>query len=173
MSSALSSPNQGPVENVTASKPSIPDYELVRVVGRGSYGDVWLARSVTGAWRAIKVVWRERFTNAEPFEREFRGLKEFADISLDESSQMALLHVGRNDAAGFFYYVMELADDAERGRFIDPASYIALTLAEARHRRGRLPVAECVQFGVALARSLAGLHRRGLVHRDIKPSNII
>ena len=68
-----------------APKPGIPDFELVRIVGRGSYGDVWLARSVTGAWRAIKVVWRERFTNAEPFEREFRGLKEFAEISLGES----------------------------------------------------------------------------------------
>jgi serine/threonine protein kinase len=156
-----------------APKPGIPDFELVRVVGRGSYGDVWLARSVTGAWRAIKVVWRERFTNAEPFEREFRGLKEFADISLGESSQMTLLHVGRNDAAGFFYYVMELADDAERGRHIDPENYVPFTLAEMRMRRGRIPADECARFGAEVARVLASLHRRGLVHRDVKPSNVI
>ncbi len=169
----LGGPDPGQAGNVAASTPSIPDYELVRVVGRGSYGDVWLARSVTGAWRAIKVVWRERFTNAEPFEREFRGLKEFADVSLGESSQMALLHVGRNDAAGFFYYVMELADDAERGRLIDPAKYVPLTLAEMRTRRGRIPADECARLGVEVARVLASLHRRGLVHRDVKPSNII
>ncbi|MEO6569628.1 MAG: protein kinase [Opitutaceae bacterium] len=173
MSSALDNPEPGPAENASASKPSIPDYELLRVVGRGSYGDVWLARSITGAWRAIKVVWRERFTNPEPFEREFRGLKEFADISLGESSQMTLLHVGRNDVAGFFYYVMELADDAERGRHIDPASYVPLTLAELRTRRGRIAADECARFGVELARVLASLHRRGLVHRDVKPSNVI
>ena len=156
-----------------AAAPRIPDYELVRLVGRGSYGDVWLARGVTGIWRAIKVVWRDRFDDAAPFEREFKGLKEFAAISLGESVQMALLHVGRNEAAGFFYYVMELADDAERGRAIDPASYVPLTLSELRARRGRLPAAECVQSGVELARVLAGLHGRGLVHRDIKPSNVI
>ncbi len=153
--------------------PAIPDYELLRPIGRGSYGDVWLARGVTGVWRAIKIVWRERFEDAGPFEREFKGLKEFAEVSLGESIQMALLHVGRNDAAGFFYYVMELADDAERGRAIEPASYVPLTLAELRQRRGRLPAADCVRFGAELARVLAGLHRRGLVHRDIKPSNVI
>jgi TolB-like protein/tetratricopeptide (TPR) repeat protein len=173
MSRAPGSPEPDSTGNVAASKPSIPDYELLRIVGRGSYGDVWLARSVTGAWRAVKVVWRERFVNAEPFECEFRGLKEFAEISLGESSQMALLHVGRNDAAGFFYYVMELADDAERGRAIDPAVYVPLTLAEMRTRRGRIPANECARFGAEVAGVLASLHRRGFVHRDVKPSNII
>ena len=114
----------------TPEQPSIPDYELLRQIGRGSYGDVWLARGATGLWRAVKIVWRERFADAEPFEREWRGLKEFAAISLGESSQMALLHVGRNDEAGFFFYVMELADDVERGRAIDPANYVPLTLTE-------------------------------------------
>ncbi len=157
----------------TPARPVVPDYELVRRIGRGSYGDVWLARGVTGVWRAIKLVWRERFEDAGPFEREFKGLKEFAAVSLGESVQMALLHVGRNDDAGFFYYVMELADDAERGRAIEPASYVPLTLAELRTRRGRLPAADCVRYGAELARVLAGLHRRGLVHRDIKPPNVI
>ena len=153
--------------------PTIPDYELVRLIGSGSYGDVWLARGVTGIWRAIKVIWRDRFADAAPFEREFRGLKEFAQISLGESIQMALLHIGRNEAAGYFYYVMELADDVERGRHIDPTTYVPLTLTALRNRRGRLPAEESVRCGVELARVLAGLHRRGLVHRDIKPSNVI
>ncbi len=154
-------------------KPSIPDYELLRLIGRGSYGDVWLARGVTGIFRAVKIVWRERFSDAQPFEREFKGLKEFAAISLSEAHQLALLHMGRSADGGFFYYVMELADDAVTGRAIDPASYVPLTLKEIRTRRGRLPVAECVVHGVALAQGLAGLHARGLVHRDIKPSNIV
>ena len=81
-------PATGPV----AAAPRIPDYELLRLIGRGSYGDVWLARGVTGIYRAIKVVWRERFADAEPFEREFHGLKEFAAISLGERVQLALLH---------------------------------------------------------------------------------
>ncbi len=155
------------------SKPHIPEYEVLRIIGRGSYGDVWLARGVTGLWRAIKVVWRARFADAGPFEREFKGLKEFAAISLGESIQLALLHVGRNDEAGFFYYVMELADDAERSRDVEPATYAPLTLAALRAKRGRLPAADCIKYGVEIARALAGLHAHGLVHRDIKPSNVI
>ena len=157
----------------TPARPVVPDYELVRLIGSGSYGDVWLARGATGIWRAIKLVWRERFAEAEPYEREWRGLKEFAAISLGEAALLALLHVGRDDGAGFFYYVMELADDAERGLEIEPARYVPLTLTNLRRTRERLPAAACVRHGIELARVLAGLHARGLLHRDIKPSNVI
>jgi tetratricopeptide (TPR) repeat protein len=46
-------------------------------------------------------------------------------------------------------------------------------LAAELKGRGRLPLDECVQIGLALTQALAYLHRQGLVHRDIKPSNII
>lgn len=153
--------------------PVIPDYELLRLIGRGAYGEVWLARGVTGIYRAVKLVWRDRFPEAGPYEREFHGLKEFAAISLSESRQLALLHVGRDPAAAYFYYVMELADDVTTGREIDPANYTPYTLREMRLRRGRLPAGECIALGADLARALSGLHARGLVHRDIKPSNVI
>lgn len=153
--------------------PAIPDYELLRLIGRGAYGEVWLARGVTGVYRAVKLVWRDRFPEAGPYEREFRGLREFAAISLSESRQLALLHVGRDPAAAYFYYVMELADDVATGREINPANYTPHTLKETRARRGRLPAGECIALGAELARALGGLHARGLVHRDIKPSNVI
>ena len=62
-------------------KPPIPDYELLRLIGRGSYGDVWLARGITGLHRAIKVVWRSRFQDDKPYLAELRGLRHFAAIS--------------------------------------------------------------------------------------------
>lgn len=154
-------------------RPSLPDYELLKPIGRGSYGDVWLARGVTGVFRAVKVVWRSRFPEDRPYLREFEGVTRFASISLREPSQLALLHAGRSDDAGFFYYVMELADDAERGRTIEPEHYVPLTLRELRKRRGQLPIAEVVALSVALCRALASLHAASLVHRDIKPSNVV
>jgi WD40 repeat protein len=161
------------VPPVDLTAPRIADYELLRLVGRGAYGDVWLARSVTGIFRAVKVVWRDRFPDAQPYEREFNGLREFARISLKEARQLALLHVGRNDDDSFFYYVMELADDVESGRTIDPARYAPLTLKRFLQQERRLNVVQVVNYAIEVCRALGSLHAHGLVHRDIKPSNII
>src|SRR5207249_2102703 len=51
--------------------------------------------------------------------------------------------------------------------------YIPHSLKLDLYRRGRLPVDECIQIGLALTTALEHLHAHGLVHRDIKPSNII
>jgi hypothetical protein len=47
--------------------PAVPDHELLRCIGRGSYGEVWLARNVMGAYRAVKVVYRATFDHDRPF----------------------------------------------------------------------------------------------------------
>jgi serine/threonine protein kinase len=164
---------RGRVAVAAERKPSISDFILLRLIGRGSYGDVWLARGLTGIYRAIKVIYRDRFADEAPFEREFNGLKRFMAVSRPEAALLALLHVGQNVAEGYFYYVMELADDVEAGREVDPERYRPLTLKDLRSRGARLPAAECVPIAVELARAVAGLHLRGLVHRDIKPSNIV
>ncbi|MCF3651304.1 serine/threonine-protein kinase [Synoicihabitans lomoniglobus] len=162
-----------PPEDAAPTPPPIPDYELLRRVGRGSYGDVWLARSATGLFRAVKIVWLDRFNDEGPYEREFSGLREFARFTAGETRQMSLLHVGRNNRAGFFYYVMELADDVVTGRNIDPACYAPLTFKAIRDADTFLPAVRVVSYAIELTRDLVELHENGLIHRDIKPSNII
>src|SRR5213593_2010696 len=151
--------------------PSIPDHELLRRIGRGSYGEVWLARSITGAYRAVKIVSRQSFDHDRPFEREFSGILKFEPISRNHDSQVDILHVGRGE--DYFYYVMELADDQLTGQQINPDSYAPKTLKSEIFQRGKLPFEECVQISLALTTALENLHANGLVHRDVKPSNII
>ena len=62
--------------------PPIPDFALLRPIGRGAYGEVWLARSVTGVYRAVKIVRRDSFNEDRPFEREFAGIQRFEPVSV-------------------------------------------------------------------------------------------
>ena len=160
-------------EASTRDTPRIPDLELLRCIGHGSYGEVWLARNILATYRAVKIVSRKAFRDEETFEREFLGLQRFEPVSREHEGFVAILHVGRNRAGSFFHYVMELADDDSNGDQIDPDRYVPKTLSSELARCGRLSIEHSVQLGLSLSEALAELHRRGLVHRDIKPSNII
>lgn len=151
----------------------IPDYELVIEVARGSYGQVWLARSVSGAWRAIKIVQKALFDDARPYQREFNGIRQYESVSRGHQGLIDVLHVGCNEEEGYFYYVMELADDQVVGQSIGSADYSPRTLQSDLNSRGSLPADECAYIGAQLADALHYLHEKGLVHRDIKPSNIV
>jgi hypothetical protein len=161
------------MRNKVRQDPTIPDHEVLRKIGGGSYGEVWLARSITGALRAIKVVWREDFDDERGFEREFEGILKFEPISRDHPGLMNILHVGRSPD-GFYYYVMELGDDIVTGRDINPVEYVPRTLREdGKAVNEPLPVDLVIDVGVRLAEALEHLHERGLAHRDVKPSNVI
>src|SRR5690349_7246241 len=152
---------------------AVPDHELIQRIGRGSYGEVWLARNLMGMYRAVKLVYRKSFGHQRPFERELAGIKKFEPISRSHESFVDILHVGQNEKGGYFYYIMELGDDLTTGQNINPRFYVPKTLAKEVASRGRLPLNECVQLGLSLSASLDSLHKHGLVHRDVKPSNII
>lgn len=149
--------------------PKLPELELLERIGSGGYGEVWLCRNALGALRAVKIVRRAEFDDARPYEREFKGIRSFEPISRTHEGFVDILQVGRNEAEGWFYYVMELADPMDA----DSGEYQPRTLASELKRRGALPLDECIQLALSLARGLSELHRHDLVHRDIKPSNII
>ena len=153
--------------------PNIPDHVLLRRIGLGGYGEVWLARNTIGLYRAVKFIFRARYASAEPYEREFRGIENYMPVSLKEPCLLHVLHLGRNDRGRYFFYIMEAGDDEARGQKIDVAAYSPRNLSMELKRRGRLPAQECVTLGLQLALGMNALHRRGLIHRDIKPSNII
>ena len=161
---------------------SIPDYEPPDALEGCPYGEVWLARSATGALRALKIVWRHTFEDDRPFQREFEGIQRFERLSREHPSQLALFHVGRGE--GYFYYVRwnsltrraratrQGAMSAFRAAAGDSPPYQPHTL-RADLAQGRLPAARVLEIGLTLTEALAHLHANGLIHRDVKPSNII
>lgn len=151
--------------------------EILRQIGGGSYGEIWMARSVTDTLRAVKVVYRGDFDDAKTFEREFEGILKYEPLASGHPGLVDLLHVGRgrNGEEEFYYYVMELGDDVERGSAIHPADYEPRTLRSDMLRSGKRPLAVgfCAEAGAQLAGALAHLHENGVAHRDMKPSNVI
>jgi len=116
-----------PLQSMRDSPPAIPDHELVRRIGQGAYGEVWLACNALGTWRAVKIVYRDNFKDERPYEREFAGIRRFEPLSRSNEGFVDVLQVGRfdsprgdefrespiaepEDCGGWFYYVMELAD---------------------------------------------------------------
>ena len=141
------------------------------MIGRGAYGEIWLARTVTGAFRAVKIVYRSTFESERAFLREFEGMSAFEPISRAHGGFINILHVGRT--ADYLYYTMELADDHLAGRRIDILSYEPRTLKSDLARHKRFSADDSIRLGLSLTQALEALHTRVLTHRDIKPSNII
>ena len=153
--------------------PPIPEHELIRPIGSGSGGTVWLARNALGTFRAVKIIRTESSQRRHSFQRELNGVLRFEPISRLHDGLVDILQVGGSEDAGYFYYVMELADDVDSSRVIVPERYVPRTLAYDLRHRGKLPIGECVRVGAAIASALGFLHRQDLLHRDIKPCNII
>jgi len=160
-------------DSLSCEPPEVPGYELLRPVGKGSYGEVWLAKNMLGTFRAVKVVYRSTFSNPRPFDREFEGLRSFEPISQRHPGWVSILHVGKSTTGDFFYYVMDAADDVVTGPSINPIDYTPKTLRSKLAAGARLSIDECLHLGISLAEALGELHNSGLIHRDVKPSNII
>ncbi len=152
--------------------PNIPDFDLIRPIGRGGFGQVWLATNrATGALRAVKVILLRRSDGLDAAGREITSIARLeATLRRRHRNLITIHHVGKTDE--HLYYVMDPADDISGAAASADSNYRPATL-KSRLERGPLSADECVKFAGQLLSGLASLHEAGMVHRDVKPANCL
>ncbi|MGI8331162.1 PQQ-binding-like beta-propeller repeat protein [Actinomadura scrupuli] len=142
-----------------ALRPGDPDridgYRLLARLGSGAMGQVFLARSATGAPVAIKIVHAD-LTRADSFRERFRRA----------------VTAARAVSGAFTVPVVDAGPDAPRP-WLCTAYLPGPTLQEAVTAHGPWPAPAVYALGAGLAAALISIHRAGLVHRDLKPSNVL
>jgi hypothetical protein len=93
-----------------SAPPAIPDVVLLRCIGRGGFGQVWLGRNrATGALKAVKVI-PLRGGTADPAGREIVSLSQLESQRISRHPHLLdIQHVGRT--AEVLFYLMDPADD--------------------------------------------------------------
>ena len=166
----MNSPSQEPSDRPGTAE--VPDFDLIRLIGEGAFGTVWLASNqTTGRLRAVKVIPLRSASAGSPARREIVSLKHLeAHIEDQHPNLLTIHHVGRTTE--HLFYVMDLADDVSGAAASADASYRPATL-EQRLEGGPLPADDCLALARQLLAGLAVLHEAGMVHRDVKPANCL
>ena len=130
-------------------------YELLELIGEGTFGRVYRGRDVrlerAVAVKVIKPWWAEDPVWLERFAREARTL-----ARVNHEGIVQIYDVGQTEESP--YYVAELM---EGGSLAD------------RLREGPLAPAEAVAVALQLSLALGQAHSQHVIHRDVKPANIL
>jgi serine/threonine protein kinase/formylglycine-generating enzyme required for sulfatase activity len=144
------------VVNVPPGLVDHPRYRIVRLLGKGGMGAVYLAEHIVMRQpRALKVINAEFVSNPQSIERFRREIQTAA--RLDHPNIVRAYDAEQSGQTHFL--VMEYVEGTD--------------LASLLKRKGPLPVAHSCHFIRQAALGLEHAREKGMVHRDIKPHNMI
>ena len=131
-------------------------YEIVRPLGSGGMGEVWLATELRlGRKVALKVLPADLTrdpSRVQRFEQEAR-----AASALNHPNVCTILALG----------------DTSEGRHYIAMEYVEGETLRQRLSTTRLSIRESLDIAIQVAAALSAAHAAGIVHRDIKPENVM
>jgi serine/threonine protein kinase len=134
---------------------AIPGFEIVRELGRGAMGVVYLSRQISLKRAvALKIIHHGSDPSCEKLAR-FRAEAE-AVARLQHPHIVQIFEVGEH--AGEAFIALE---------------YVEGGSLAGRLREAPLDVAAAVALMATIARAVQHAHERDIVHRDLKPANIL
>ncbi|MDI1434584.1 protein kinase [Polyangium sorediatum] len=147
---------------------SIKHYELIRKLGEGGMGIVFLARDTKlGRLVAIKLLLEHSGQGAERFLAEAR-----ATARCKHENIVVIHEVDEHD--GYPYMVLEHLEGRTLSAFLAqrevPGAFEPRSPADTRS--GRVSPSLAVELVLPVVRALSCAHQLGIVHRDLKPDNI-
>lgn len=137
----------------------IGNCRVIRQIGRGGTGEVYLARHCTlDNEVAVKVLKPEVAVENPEFVGRFM-LEARLSARLRHANIVSVHDAGKDEQTGLYYIVMDYVSGG--------------TARDVLRRKGRLPVGQALKIVRQVARALQEGEKLGLVHRDIKPENIM
>ena len=132
-------------------------YEIVRPLGAGGMGEVYLVRHLhLQELRVVKILRQDLATDPVA---QARFLREARLATQIKHPNVAILYDYSRLSDGSFYMVWEYIEGQDVG--------------DRLRREGPFPVAVAVQLGIQTLRGLEAIHSTGVIHRDLSPDNLM
>lgn len=141
----------------------IGDYRILRRIGRGGIGEVFLAENIHDNARCALKLLRKEVSSDPGFRQRFIAEARIMYI-LSNENIVRVHHVGEHQKS--YYLVMDYIEGPQQ-RPCSLEDY--LTEAE----KGRADIAAARKWIIQICKGLAYAHKNGIIHRDIKPENIL
>lgn len=134
----------------------IGPYRLIRLLGRGGFGSVWLAGQTQPIRRHVALKLLNRGMDSEEVLARFRA--EQQALALMDHPNIARVFEAGTTPDGRPFFAMEMVEGEKITRFCDGHN---------------LSIPERLRLFLQVCAAVNHAHQKGVIHRDLKPSNIL